>query len=155
MRPFSPSCASFFLSFSPRCPAAAGQVKKLLGPYLVFMASTVNGYEGTGRSLSLKLLSDLRKRQGQAAHDAAAAAGDAVAGSKTKKVRRRPRRGVGEGARERLTEAARAESKRVHLKKKWKTRGFDVIICLYLPGTVRAAAERRQQRDERYTCTTV
>ena len=27
-------------------------VKSLLGPYLVFMASTINGYEGTGRSLS-------------------------------------------------------------------------------------------------------
>lgn len=35
-------------------------VQKLLGPYLVFMASTINGYEGTGRSLSLKLLSKLR-----------------------------------------------------------------------------------------------
>lgn len=31
-------------------------VKSLSGPYLVFMASTINGYEGTGRSLSLKLL---------------------------------------------------------------------------------------------------
>ena len=31
-------------------------VKNLLGPYLVFMSSTINGYEGTGRSLSLKLL---------------------------------------------------------------------------------------------------
>ncbi|KFD48287.1 hypothetical protein M514_10864 [Trichuris suis] len=36
-------------------------VKRLLGPYLVFMASTVNGYEGTGRSLSLKLLHQLRQ----------------------------------------------------------------------------------------------
>ncbi|XP_048827935.1 RNA cytidine acetyltransferase [Brienomyrus brachyistius] len=35
-------------------------VKKLLGPYLVFMASTINGYEGTGRSLSLKLIQQLR-----------------------------------------------------------------------------------------------
>lgn len=35
-------------------------VKKLLGPYLVFMASTINGYEGTGRSLSLKLIDQLR-----------------------------------------------------------------------------------------------
>ncbi len=26
-------------------------VRSLLGPYLVFMASTINGYEGTGRSL--------------------------------------------------------------------------------------------------------
>ncbi|XP_069017995.1 RNA cytidine acetyltransferase [Embiotoca jacksoni] len=37
-------------------------VKKLLGPYLVFMASTINGYEGTGRSLSLKLLQQLRQQ---------------------------------------------------------------------------------------------
>ncbi|KAL1506350.1 hypothetical protein ABEB36_005733 [Hypothenemus hampei] len=35
-------------------------VKAMLGPYLVFLASTVNGYEGTGRSLSLKLLEQLR-----------------------------------------------------------------------------------------------
>ncbi|EDW86220.1 uncharacterized protein Dwil_GK16915 [Drosophila willistoni] len=36
-------------------------VKKMLGPYLIFMASTINGYEGTGRSLSLKLISQLQK----------------------------------------------------------------------------------------------
>ncbi|XP_053201477.1 RNA cytidine acetyltransferase-like [Panonychus citri] len=35
-------------------------VRSLLGPYLVFMSSTINGYEGTGRSLSLKLLRQLR-----------------------------------------------------------------------------------------------
>jgi N-acetyltransferase 10 len=35
-------------------------VQKLMGPYLVFMASTINGYEGTGRSLSLKLIQQLR-----------------------------------------------------------------------------------------------
>ncbi|KAF3092983.1 N-acetyltransferase 10 [Orbilia oligospora] len=35
-------------------------VRNLLGPYLVFMASTINGYEGTGRSLSLKLIQQLR-----------------------------------------------------------------------------------------------
>ncbi|KAJ8936776.1 hypothetical protein NQ318_008992 [Aromia moschata] len=35
-------------------------VKSMLGPYLVYLASTINGYEGTGRSLSLKLLSQLR-----------------------------------------------------------------------------------------------
>ncbi|XP_044749369.1 RNA cytidine acetyltransferase [Coccinella septempunctata] len=35
-------------------------VKEMLGPYLVFLASTINGYEGTGRSLSLKLLQQLR-----------------------------------------------------------------------------------------------
>lgn len=37
-------------------------VKKLLGPYLVLLSSTVNGYEGTGRALSLKLIEDLRKK---------------------------------------------------------------------------------------------
>lgn len=37
-------------------------VKKLLGPYLVFLSSTVNGYEGTGRSLSLKLIKKLREQ---------------------------------------------------------------------------------------------
>jgi N-acetyltransferase 10 len=35
-------------------------VKGLLGPYLVLMSSTINGYEGTGRSISLKLLQELR-----------------------------------------------------------------------------------------------
>ncbi|KAI9108625.1 hypothetical protein K1719_020272 [Acacia pycnantha] len=37
-------------------------VKSLLGPYLVFLSSTVNGYEGTGRSLSLKLLQQLQEQ---------------------------------------------------------------------------------------------
>eukprot|EP01084_Bolivina_argentea_P006955 13127_1 len=37
-------------------------VKKLMGPYLVFLSSTINGYEGTGRSLSLKLVNNLRKQ---------------------------------------------------------------------------------------------
>lgn len=36
-------------------------VKKLLGNYLVMLSSTINGYEGTGRSLSLKLLKELRE----------------------------------------------------------------------------------------------
>jgi N-acetyltransferase 10 len=46
-------------------------VKKLMGPYLVFMASTINGYEGTGRSLSLKLIQQLREqsRGGKVAED--------------------------------------------------------------------------------------
>ena len=39
----------------------------LLGPYLVFMASTINGYEGTGRSLSLKLLDQLRQQSNRMA----------------------------------------------------------------------------------------
>ncbi|XP_061078586.1 RNA cytidine acetyltransferase [Conger conger] len=37
-------------------------VKRLLGPYLVFLSSTINGYEGTGRSLSLKLIQQLRQQ---------------------------------------------------------------------------------------------
>lgn len=46
-------------------------VRKLMGPYLVFMASTINGYEGTGRSLSLKLIQQLRdqSRGGQRPND--------------------------------------------------------------------------------------
>jgi len=36
-------------------------VKQLLGPYMVVLSSTVHGYEGTGRSLSLKLLQSLRE----------------------------------------------------------------------------------------------
>ncbi|KAH3764049.1 N-acetyltransferase 10 [Pelomyxa schiedti] len=46
-------------------------VKALLGPYLVFLSSTINGYEGTGRSLSLKLIKQLRQ---QSAHAVAAQA---------------------------------------------------------------------------------
>jgi N-acetyltransferase 10 len=49
-------------------------VKSLLGKYLVFISSTINGYEGTGRSLSLKLLNQLRKQQSTAAQAASAAA---------------------------------------------------------------------------------
>lgn len=37
-------------------------VKKLLAPCLNFLASTIHGYEGTGRSLSLKLLKQLREQ---------------------------------------------------------------------------------------------
>lgn len=42
------------------------QVKALIGNYSVFMASTINGYEGTGRSLSLKLLQQLRQQSSSA-----------------------------------------------------------------------------------------
>ena len=49
-------------------------VRQLLGPYLVFLCSTVNGYEGTGRSLSLKLIQQLR------AQGAKLASGDGKAG---------------------------------------------------------------------------
>ncbi|CAM9646398.1 unnamed protein product [Phaeothamnion confervicola] len=50
-------------------------VKRLLGPYLTFLSSTINGYEGTGRSLSLKLVDQLRRQQGQAAAATAAVVG--------------------------------------------------------------------------------
>ena len=39
-------------------------VKSLLGPYLVLLSSTIHGYEGTGRSLSLKLIQQLKEQQG-------------------------------------------------------------------------------------------
>lgn len=54
---------------------------------LTFLSSTINGYEGTGRALSLKLIKDLRERNGgrQAGIDAATAAADAVAGPRGKK----------------------------------------------------------------------
>ncbi|TYK10177.1 RNA cytidine acetyltransferase 1-like [Cucumis melo var. makuwa] len=37
-------------------------IRSLLGSHMVFLSSTVNGYEGTGRSLSLKLLRHLEKK---------------------------------------------------------------------------------------------
>jgi N-acetyltransferase 10 len=57
-------------------------VKAMLGPYLVFLCSTVNGYEGTGRSLSLKLLQQLRAqgaRLGGSKSKAAGKGSDAAA----------------------------------------------------------------------------
>eukprot|EP00300_Choanocystis_sp_HF-7_P007698 c15461_g1_i1.p1 GENE.c15461_g1_i1~~c15461_g1_i1.p1 ORF type:complete len:1046 (-),score=255.99 c15461_g1_i1:31-2880(-) len=48
-------------------------VSSLLGPYLVFMSSTINGYEGTGRSLSLKLLAQLRRQSATATKDQSSA----------------------------------------------------------------------------------
>ena len=39
-------------------------VKSLMGPYMVILSSTVHGYEGTGRSLSLKLISSLKNKGG-------------------------------------------------------------------------------------------
>jgi N-acetyltransferase 10 len=54
---------------------------------LIFLSSTVNGYEGTGRALSLKLIKELRDRKGgrQAGVQAATAAADAISGPKSKK----------------------------------------------------------------------
>lgn len=40
-------------------------VRSLLGHYIVFMSSTISGYEGTGRSLSLKLIKQLREENMQ------------------------------------------------------------------------------------------
>ncbi|CAK7242110.1 MAG: N-acetyltransferase 10 [Sporothrix thermara] len=51
-------------------------VRKLMGPYLVFMASTINGYEGTGRSLSLKLIKQLREQSRGGATSSGSAAKD-------------------------------------------------------------------------------
>ena len=56
-------------------------VKKLLGPYVVFLASTVTGYEGTGRALQLKLIAQLRAQHARrAVTEAAADAADGVRG---------------------------------------------------------------------------
>jgi len=61
-------------------------VKALMGDYLTFMSSTINGYEGTGRALSLKLIKELRDTKGrvgitQSANEAASA----IAGPRQKK----------------------------------------------------------------------
>lgn len=60
-------------------------VKKLMNPdRLTFLSSTINGYEGTGRALSLKLIKDLRDRKSSGIGEANAAA-NAIAGPKAKK----------------------------------------------------------------------
>ena len=64
-------------------------VKQLFGPYLVFLSSTVNGYEGTGRALSLKLIDQLRTQQNATLAEAARGAGEAVAGARGKKGERK------------------------------------------------------------------
>ena len=56
-----------------------------MGPYLVFMASTINGYEGTGRSLSLKLIQQLRESTRPSITKESAPADDAHATSTSKK----------------------------------------------------------------------
>lgn len=60
-------------------------VRKLMGPYLVFMASTINGYEGTGRSLSLKLIQQLREQsRGGSKSNGADAVADRSTGKNSK-----------------------------------------------------------------------
>jgi len=39
-------------------------VRKLMGPYITLFSSTVDGYEGTGRALSLKLFEEFKKTMG-------------------------------------------------------------------------------------------
>ncbi len=64
-------------------------VKALLGNYVVFLSSTVHGYEGTGRALSLKLLSSLRQQRGAHAVSSSHQAGNAIKGSREKKGERK------------------------------------------------------------------
>jgi N-acetyltransferase 10 len=54
---------------------------------ITFMSSTITGYEGTGRALSLKLIKELRDSKGgrQAEMLAASAAADAISGPRAKK----------------------------------------------------------------------
>jgi N-acetyltransferase 10 len=62
-------------------------VRALMGDRLTFMSSTVNGYEGTGRALSLKLikeLRDLKRRSGVV--NAASSASDSISGPKQNKA---------------------------------------------------------------------
>jgi N-acetyltransferase 10 len=59
-------------------------VRALMGDRLTFMSSTVNGYEGTGRALSLKLIKELRDLKGRTGvKDAADAAANSIIGAKT------------------------------------------------------------------------
>ncbi|KAH6638002.1 N-acetyltransferas-like protein [Boeremia exigua] len=59
-------------------------VRKLMGPYLVFMASTINGYEGTGRSLSLKLINQLREQSRGRKSDSSSTVVDRATGKESK-----------------------------------------------------------------------
>jgi len=61
-------------------------IKRLMNPdRLTLLSSTINGYEGTGRALSLKLIKDLRERKSQTSKSAAISAANAVTGPKAKK----------------------------------------------------------------------
>ena len=60
-------------------PTVKALMTQTSGDRLTFMSSTVNGYEGTGRALSLKLIQELRGRR-NTQHEAANAAASAIAG---------------------------------------------------------------------------
>jgi len=61
-------------------------VKALMGDYLTFLSSTINGYEGTGRALSLKLIKELRDTKGRVGvTESANVAARAIAGPRAKK----------------------------------------------------------------------
>ena len=61
-------------------------VQKLLGPYLVFMATTINGYEGTGRSLSLKLMKSIRTKSTGSTSSSSTTVGESVGGRVLREV---------------------------------------------------------------------
>ena len=56
-------------------------MRNLIGPYLVFLASTINGYEGTGRSFSLKLVQQLRESTRPSLNKDASASANDVSGA--------------------------------------------------------------------------
>jgi N-acetyltransferase 10 len=60
-------------------------VRVLMGDRLTFLSSTVNGYEGTGRSLSLKLLKELRDSKRRTTDETVTYAASAISGPKSNK----------------------------------------------------------------------
>ncbi|SPO21662.1 related to KRE33 - essential protein, required for biogenesis of the small ribosomal subunit [Ustilago trichophora] len=87
-------------------------VRNLMGPYLVFLSSTINGYEGTGRSLSLKLIQQLRDN---ARGVADASNNDDSAASSSKATRKEAKGGLNTGRAAGAALAARS-LKEVELK---------------------------------------
>jgi len=45
-------------------------VKKMIGSWPLFISSTIHGYEGTGRSLSLKLIQQLKENSTMVSNNA-------------------------------------------------------------------------------------
>jgi len=60
-------------------------VRALMGDRLTFLSSTVNGYEGTGRSLSLKLLKELRDSKRRTTDETVVSVASAISGPKSNK----------------------------------------------------------------------